>query len=112
MKPVYRALIQLLLTALIWSLTHRFVPENWLILKEFIWLFLLLWMGYALAPKTRKNNHWVGKTILSILLLMIVGIRFSYLSFPRFESFLAFWGLEGFFLDLFLIYIGWAFFQV
>ncbi len=112
MKPVYRALIQLFITAFLWSLTHRFIPENWLFLKELIWISLLLGIGYTLSPKAKKNNRWVGKTVLSILLLMIIGIRFSYLSFPRFESFLSFWGLEGFFLDLFLIYIGWAFFQV
>ena len=112
MKSTYRALLQLLLTAFIWSLTHRFMPDNWLVVKELIWVILLVGMGYAFAPSSKKNNRWVGKTVLSILLLMILGIRFSYLSFPKFEAFLSFWGLEGFFLDLFLIYIGWAFFQV
>ena len=76
MKSTYRALLQLLLTAFIWSLTHRFMPDNWLIVKELIWVILLVGMGYAFAPSSKKNNRWVGKTVLSILLLMILGIRF------------------------------------
>lgn len=112
MKRYWTALLAILVSAILFKLTRQFVPGNLGWLVTFIRLSLMLGIGYFLSPTSKKNNRWLGKVILSIIIVLIFGIQLEVLAVNEFREVLYLVGLNGVFLDILLIYCGWAFFQV
>lgn len=112
MKNYWKALLSLIASAILYQLVIRFIPNQFSLLIELIWLIIMILFGYFLAPNNRKNNRWFGKVIISIVVMFIVGYRLDLIAANEFRNLLAIVGLTNSFLDLLLIYCGWAFFQV
>ncbi|QIK69317.1 hypothetical protein G7062_02970 [Erysipelothrix sp. HDW6C] len=112
MKRHWTALFVVIAAGIIYNLMERFVPVGWGWLLTFTWMVILLVLGYFLSPNSKRNNRWLGKVILSIIIVLIFGYRLDLFAATEFRSMLSLVGLTGNFLDLILIYCGWAFFQV
>lgn len=112
MKRYWTALLAILVSALLYKLTLQFVPGSlkWLII--FIRLSLMVGIGYFLSPTSKRNNRWLGKVVISIIVVLIFGMQLDIINAYEFKDILNLVGLNGVFLDIVLIYCGWAFFQV
>ncbi|AYV35305.1 hypothetical protein [Erysipelothrix rhusiopathiae] len=112
MKRTWSALLVILASAIIYKFLLSVLPSSLVGLATTVWMVLMLVIGYFLAPLQKKNNRWVGKVVLSFVIICIFGYRLNLLSIPEFTSLLNAVGITGTFLDILLIYCGWAFFQV
>ena len=112
MKQYWKSLFTIIVSSLIYGLIERFVPNYLYWFIDILWIFILLLIGYSFSNKPKRNNRWLGKTLLTILILFIAGMRMGWFVVPQFNDALKFLGLTGTFLDIILIYCGWAFFQV
>lgn len=112
MKRYWTALLAILVSALLYKLTLQFVPGNLKWLISFIRLSLMVGIGYFLSPTTKRNNRWLGKVVISIIVVLIFGMQLDIINTYEFKDILNLVGLNGVFLDIVLIYCGWAFFQV
>lgn len=112
MKHYWKALFALIASALIYQLALRFVPTSFNWFLKLLWLVIMLIFGYVLAPSQKRNNRWLGKVVIAILVVFIVGYQLNLIAATEFRSLLAMVGLTDRFMDLLLIYCGWAFFQV
>lgn len=112
MKQYWKSLFTIILSSLIYGLAEKFVPGNFSWFVDLLWILVLLVIGNSFSIKSKKNNRWLGKTVLTVLILFITGLRLNWFVVPQFNNTLVFLGLTGTFLDIILIYCGWAFFQV
>lgn len=112
MKKYWTALAAIIASALIYQLLVRYIPSSWSGVLSIVWMVMLLLIGYFLSPHSKKNNRWLGKVIIAILVVVIVGYRMNAVEFAVITNTLNKVGLTGQFLDIILIYCGWAFFQV
>ncbi|MEG0326915.1 MAG: hypothetical protein RR565_00730 [Erysipelothrix sp.] len=112
MKRYWSALLVIIVSALLYQLIGRFLPAKFSGFLDLLWMILLLVIGYYLAPHAKKNNRWLGKVVIAIFVVFIVAYRMNFFVIPEFTNLLNLLGLTGNFLDLLLIYCGWAFFQV
>ena len=112
MKHYWKALFALIASALIYQLALRFVPTSLTWFIKFLWLVIMLVFGYFLTPSQKRNNRWLGKVVLAICVVFIFGYQLNLIAASEFRNLLAVVGLTDRFMDLLLIYCGWAFFQV
>lgn len=112
MKRTWSALLVILASAIINKFLTSVLPSSMMWFSTFVWMVLMLIIGYFLGPNQKKNNRWVGKVVLSLLIIFIFGYRLSLLTIPELASLFSMLGIHGAFLDIVLIYCGWAFFQV
>lgn len=108
MKNTWTALIAISASALIYSFASNFITGK---LLTFIYLSLMLIIGFFMSNKS-KNNRWLGKVIVSLVMVFIFGIRLELFVVDEFYRILNIIGLHGIFLDLILVYCGWVFYQV
>lgn len=109
MKNTWMALIAIILSALIYRFIGTFIGGK---LLTFVYLVLLLVIGLAMSNKKGRNSRWVGKVIISLVVVFIFGIRLELFVIDEFYNILQLIGLSGSFLDLILVYCGWVFYQV
>ena len=112
MKNTWKALIVILLSALGYRFLGDLIPKQYDKLLVLIKMILLLGIGFSLSPNMKKNNRWVGKVIISLVVFFIIGLRMDLFTFIEFNKGLQFLGLHGVFLDVILIYCGWVFYQI
>lgn len=112
MKHYWKSLLLLIVCALAYRFLISWVPaqSGWIL--TLLWSVILLLFGYFLSPDHKRNSRWLGKTIIALVVVFILGYRLNILSVGEFHQFLTTIGLTGGFLDLLLVYCGWAFFQV
>jgi len=109
MKNTWLSLITIILSALIYRFVGTFIDGK---LLTFVYLTLLLLIGFSMSSKKGKNSRWVGKVIISLVVVFIYGIRLNLFIVDEFYNALQLIGLSGSFLDLILVYCGWVFYQV
>ena len=112
MKRYWTVLFTIIASALLLQLLTRFMPRGLHFILELVWFTILLVIGYSMAPSQKKNNRWLGKVVLSLLVVFIVAHRMGWFVWPQLNQTLNLVGLNGVFLDLLILYCGWAFFQV
>lgn len=112
MKNTWKALLVIILSALGYQFLQTFIPGRHHKILKFIYLVILLVIGFFLAPNKKKNNRWVGKVILSLVIIFIFAISLDLLAVTEIKTILNTLGLTGSFLEILLIYCGWAFHQV
>ena len=107
MKNTWKALLTIIISAIAYSFLTKIVPAKYDIWLTFVRLVLCLVISHA-----KRNNRWVGKVVIAIVILFIFGIRLNVFVFDEFYNLLSLVGLTGFFLDILLVYCGWAFYLV
>lgn len=112
MKKTWSALLMLIVSALALHYLGRYLPSNMKFLVDFLYLVILLVFGYFMSPTKKRNNRWVGKVLISLVVIFIFGARLNWFRFEDFLNILTMLGLTNRFLDLLLIYCGWVFFQL
>ncbi len=112
MKDTWKSLLVIIVSALIYSLLQAFIPGRYHLVLKFIFMVMLLVIGYSLSNTRKRNNRWVGKVFISLLVVFIFGIKLNWFSIPEFNRLLSKVGLTGSFLNVLIIYCGWAFHQV
>ena len=112
MKDTWKALLVIIVSAVVYKFLGELLPAKYDEFILFIKLVMCLVIGFSLSPKAKKNNRWVGKVIVSIVVLFIFGIRMNVFVFDEFYKVLNMVGLTGFFLDILLVYCGWVFYLV
>ncbi|WP_159649047.1 hypothetical protein [Erysipelothrix aquatica] len=112
MKRHWTALLAIVASAIIYSLLLKFIPGTFTWFLTFIWMVMLLVIGHFMSPHSKANNRWLGKVIIAIIVVFIFGFQLNILQVPEFRQLLGTLGITGGFLDLLLLYCGWAFFQV
>lgn len=112
MKRYWTPLLMIVASGIVYKLLEGFVPSNLTWILTFLWLTICVMFGYFMSGHSKKNNRWLGKVILSIVIVLIYGYRLDVIAATEFRSMLNVVGLNGQFLDLILIYCGWAFFLV
>lgn len=112
MKRYWTVLFTIIISAFLLQIMTRFTPKGLKFLLDLLWFTILILVGYSMAPSTKKNNRWLGKVVLSLLIIFIVAYRMNWIIFPQLSNLLNSIGLGAGFLDLLLVYCGWAFFQV
>lgn len=112
MKNTWKALLTIIISAVAYSFLTKIVPAKYDIWLTFVRLVLCLVIGFSLSSHAKRNNRWVGKVVIAIVILFIFGIRLNVFVFDEFYNLLSLVGLTGFFLDILLVYCGWAFYLV
>lgn len=112
MKQYWKALLGLIAMALIYHFIGQYMPASFAWFMTLLWCTILILFGYLMAPGKRRNNRWLGKTILTILILFIVLYKLDFAGTNTLVNLLSLVGLSHEFLNLLLIFSGWAFFQV
>ncbi|HEY4538359.1 MAG TPA: hypothetical protein VIG45_07935 [Erysipelothrix sp.] len=112
MKQYWKSLFTIIISSLLYGVVERFLPGFLTWFLEILWIAILLFIGHSFSIKSKRNNRWFGKTIITIVVLFIAGLRMGWFIMPQFNQALSFLGLTGTFLDIILIFCGWAFFQV
>ncbi|NLC64598.1 MAG: hypothetical protein GX753_02890 [Erysipelothrix sp.] len=109
MKNTWTALLAIIGSAIIYRFADHFIGGK---LLTFLYLVLLLVIGFFMSNTRGKNSRWLGKVVISLVVVFIFGIRLELFVFDEFYEILKTVGLYGSFLDLLLIYCGWVFYQV
>lgn len=109
MKNTWTSLLVIIFSAFGYHLVSNFIGGR---LLTFIYMSLLLLIGFFMNPKRSKNNRWVGKVLISLLVVFIFGIKLELFVFDEFYQLLNTIGLSGSFLDILLVYCGWVFYQI
>lgn len=112
MKNTWKSLLVIIASAFGYRLLERFLPGSFFLLLRFTYLVILLMIGFSMSPTHKKNNRWLGKVIVSLVIVFIFGLRMNWFVFTEFYDVLAVVGLHGSFLDILLIYCGWVFYQI
>lgn len=111
MKNYWKAVLFLLVSAFLYQVLYEFVGA-WTWLFELLWIFILLGFGYFLSPSNKRNNRWLGKVLISLFVIFMIGLRLHLFSIVGLDSWFIFKGIGPSFQDLFLVFSGWAFYQV
>lgn len=112
MKDTWKALVAIIVGALAYQFIQNFIPGRHHLVLRFIYLTLLLLIGFMMAPNKKRNNRWVGKVIIALVVVFIFAIELQWLNIPEIKHILNTLGLSGGFLELLIVYCGWAFHQV
>lgn len=112
MKKYWTALLSLIASAIIYHFAVSFLPSSFGWIIRLLWLVIMIMFGYFLSPHNRKSNRWFGKVVIAIVIVFIVAYQLDIIAATEFRRLLSYVGLTDRFLDLLLIYCGWAFFQV
>lgn len=112
MKRYWVVLFVLALSAIVYQIFNRFLPGGFSNLLSILWMAILVYFGHSMSPKRTASSRWLGKVIIALLVIVIVAYKMNWLVLPSVNRVLNTIGLTGSFLDLLLIYCGWAFFQV
>ena len=112
MKNTWKALAAILVGAIFYRFIESVIPGRHHIFLKFIYMLMLLIIGFFLAPNAKRNNRWLGKVIISLVVVFIFGIQLKWFEVKEFKDILNLIGLNGGFLDLLIVYCGWAFHQV
>ncbi|AMC92750.1 hypothetical protein AOC36_01730 [Erysipelothrix larvae] len=112
MKNYWSALLVIIASALVYHLLEKLIPGGFGWILTLVYCILLLVIGGFLLPGRKKNNRWFGKVVISLIVVFIMGIRLDIFGVYEFQRLLNLVGLNGVFLDLLLVYCGWAFYQV
>lgn len=112
MKRYWSALLTILISAFAYKILEIYLPAKFELILRLVWMSILLFLGYTLSPIPKKNSRWVGKVLISLLIIFIFTFKMNWINLPPLNNIFVQIGLTGKFLDLLLLYSGWAFFQV
>lgn len=112
MKRYWTVLLIIVLSAFTYKILDIYLPSSFSLILNIVWMSILLFLGYSFSPNQKRNNRWLGKVLISLLVIFIFTMRMNWINLPALNNLFAQIGLTGRFLDLLLIYSGWAFFQV
>lgn len=112
MKQTWRALIYIVLVALVYKFLMPLISNDFTWIHTLVWVGVLWSLGYLLAPYSKRNSRWVGKVLVALIMVFLVGIRLDLFVIQEFNNVLNWIGLTRPFQDLLIIYCGWVFFQV
>lgn len=112
MKRYWTALLTIIISAFVYKILAIYLPSRFGIILTIVWMAILLFLGYTLSPSRSKNSRWLGKVLISLLVIFIFTLRMNWINLPGLNQLFAQIGLTGKFLDLLLIFSGWAFFEV
>lgn len=112
MKRYWMVLLLIILSAFVYKILDIYLPSSFGLILDIVWMGILIFLGYSFSPNQKRNNRWLGKVLISLLVIFIFTMRMGWINLPALNNLFAQIGLTGRFLDLLLIYSGWAFFQV
>lgn len=112
MKQTWKALIYIVITALIYKFIMPFVPASLSWVHTLAWVFVLWGLGYLLSPTRKRNSGWVGKVVIALVMVFLVGLRLDLFVISEFQTLMNLVGLTRPFQDLLIVYCAWMFFQV
>ena len=109
MKNYWKPLLVIIVSAILYRFVSPFL-NNFFI--NVLWIAILLTFGYFLSSDSKRNSRWLGKVIIAILIVFLVAFKLNIFVVSEFNDLLNFLGMKNMFLDLLLVYCGWAFFLV
>lgn len=112
MKQSWKALLYIGLTALIYKFLMPLISSKYNWIHTLVWVAVLWGFGYLLSPSRKRNSRWVGKVVIALVMVFLVGIRLDLFVIQEFNNILNLIGLTRTFQDLLIIYCAWVFFQV
>lgn len=112
MKQYWKVAIAFILSAIVYKLLENWLPGNFAWVLTLLWCVILVGLGILMSPNQKRNSRWLGKVFLAILILIIVVYKMDWINVSGFTQILNNVGFSGGFLDLLLLFSGWAFFQV
>lgn len=112
MKRYWMVLLTIVISAFVYKILEMYIPSRFYIILNITWMSILVFLGYSLSPTQKSNARWLGKVLISLLVIFIFSMRMNWINLPALNNIFNQVGLTGSFLDLLLIYSGWAFFQV
>ena len=112
MKRYWMVLLTIALSAFIYKILELYLPSKFGVILDVTWMTILLFLGYSFSDNRKTSARWLGKVLISLLVIFIFGFRMNWINLPSLSRIFNQIGLTGRFLDLLLIYSGWAFFQV
>lgn len=74
-------------------------------LNIILWALLLIVFGTLMSPTKGRSNRWIGKVIVSVWMLCVLGSQLGILHIPYMDVILPY-------ADFMYIYGGWSFYQV
>lgn len=113
MKHTWKALLYLIASAILFGFV---VPSlnsfglHWLV--TLLWVFVLWGFGYLLSPPKRSNSRWLGKVIIALVMVFLVGLRLDIFVIKELNNIMVRLGMTRSFQDLLIVYCAWVFFQV
>lgn len=112
MKRYWMVLLIIALSSFVYKILEMYLPSRFSVVLNIIWMAILLFLGYSFSDNRKPSPRWLGKVLISLLVIFIFGFRMNWINLPALNRIFNQIGLTGRFLDLLLIYSGWAFFQV
>ncbi len=112
MKNTWKALLFLIATAIIYRFANPLLGGSLRWLSSLLWIFILWGFGYLLSPMKKANSRWLGKVIVALVMVFLVGLRLDLFVIQEFNEIMLTLGLSRSFQDLLIIYCAWVFFQV
>ena len=112
MKRHWTVLLTIVVSAFVYKILEIYMPARFNVILTIVWMGILIFLGYGFSPTQKSNNRWLGKVLISLLVIFIFTLRMNWINLPALNNVFNQVGLTGKFLDLLLIYSGWAFFQV
>lgn len=113
MKDTWKALLYLIASAVLFGITTPVLNKygfGWFV--TLLWVFVLWGFGYLLSPMRKRNSRWLGKVIVSLIMVFLVGLRLDLFVIQELNSIMNTLGMTRAFQDLLIIYCAWVFFQV
>ena len=112
MKNYWKSLLFLIVSALVYRFVVSFLPSSFNWVATLLWIAILWGFGYLLSPSHKKNSRWIGKVLISLIMVFLVGLRLDLFVIQEFNEMMQFLGLTRAFQDLLIVYCAWVFFQV
>lgn len=112
MKSYWKVFIGFIVAALLYKYLGVWLPQLGSTFYTLLWCVILIGLGLLMAPTRKKNNRWLGKTILAVLMMIVIIYKIQLVDVSGFTNILNMIGLSNGFLDILLVVCGWAFFQV
>ena len=113
MKHTWKALIFLIASALLYGFVVPVIQKlglHWLV--TILWVMILWGFGYLLSPMKKSNSRWLGKVIVALVMVFLVGLRLDLFVIKELNNIMTSLGMTRSFQDLLIIYCAWVFFQV
>ncbi len=112
MKDTWKALIYLIISALIYKFVGPVFKGSFEWFSIILWVLVLWGFGYLLSPSRKKNSRWLGKVVIALFMVFLVGIRLDIFVIQELNTIMVNIGLTRSFQDLLIVYCAWVFFQV
>lgn len=112
MKNTWKALLYLIVSALIYKFIGPIFKGNLAWLGVILWIFVLWGFGYLLSPMQKSSPRWLGKVIIALVMVFLVGLRLDIFVIQELNTIMNTLGLTRAFQDLLIVYCAWVFFQV